>query len=361
MGVVERIIEALEEDVSRELGRPYLQSGDYKVYDFNKDNFKLLRDVEPRLMAFVDGGNNTILEAPTFSLQINRIYFNLFKGRERQMPSSQIPEKIEFLSYFNVWESEDGQVGKVRIFPLSEEHREYLPREKDLIVTLPGPPDFYQRSRMFSVARRFAEWSFSAHIIEEELDDGDILVKDGSLQTSFEGENNYLHRVMKTAYKRGVNLAGLSKTSTLSTDTGNSLIASIKKFAEYNNYDRWCYYPIAKEMVEDKERPGSIIMAVKLHELTEYIFRMDLFKVDHDEVEIVSAIGENTVDPTFPGYPYGLIDADLNARVRMDEVKIYKTRILSGLSEDILKELKSHIRALDAHERLNMIANINRD
>lgn len=360
MGVVEKIIEALEEDVNRELGQPYLQSGNYKVYEFNEDNFKPLRDVEPRLMAFVDGGNNTILEAPTFSLQINRIYFNLFKGKERHRSSFQIPEKIEFLSYFNVWESEDGQIGKVRIFPLSEEHREYLPREKDLIVTLPGPPDFYQRSRMFSVARRFAEWSFSAHIIEE-LDDGDILVKDGSLQTSFEGENKYLGKVMKAAYKGGVNLAGLSKTSTLSTDTGNSLIASIKKFAEYNNYDRWCYYPIAKEMVESMERPGSIIMAVKLHELTEYIFRLDLLKGDDDEVEIVSAIGENTVDPTFPGYPYGLIDADLNARVRMDEVKIYKTRILSGLSEDILEELKSHIRAIDAHERLNMIANITRD
>ena len=354
LGVVEKIIKALEEDVNRGLGRPYLQSENYKVYDFNEENFKPLKDVEPRLMAFVDGGNNTVLNAPTFSLQINRVYFNLFWGKERQRPSSEIPEKIEFLSYLNV--SKDGQVGKVKIFPLSEEHSRYLPREKDLRVTLPGPPDFYQRSRMFSVARRFAEWSFSMHIIEEELDDGDILVRDGSLQASFEGENEYLDRVMKTAHKMGVNLVGLSKTSTLSTDTGNSLIASIKKFAENKKYDRWCYYPIAKEMVNG-ERPGSMIMAVKLHKLTEYIFRMDFLKTGHDEVEVVSAIGENTVDPTFPGYPYGLIDADLNARVRMDEVKLYRTRILSALSEDVLEKLKSHIRALDAHEKLNMIAN----
>ncbi|MDI9624734.1 MAG: DNA double-strand break repair nuclease NurA [Methanothermobacter sp.] len=358
MGVVEKIIKALEEDVNRGLGKPYIQSRDYKVYDFNKDNFKPLKDVEPRLMAFVDGGNNTILEAPTFSLQINRVYFNLFKGKERQRPFSGMPEKIEFLSYLNVHESEDKQIGKVKIFPLSEEDRKYLP--KNLKVTLPGPPDFYQRSRMFSVARRFAEWSLSTHIVKKELDDGDILVKDGSLQASFERENEYLNKVMKTAYKMGVNFAGLSKTSTLSTNTGNSLIASIKKFAEYNDYDRWCYYPIAEEKVKS-EHPGSIIMAVKLHKLTDYIFRMDLLKTGHDEVEVVSAISENTVDPTFPGYPYGLIDADLNARVRMDEVKLYRTRILSALSDDLLEELKSHIRALDAHERLNMIANIIKD
>ncbi|BAW31527.1 conserved hypothetical protein [Methanothermobacter sp. MT-2] len=360
MGVLERIIKTLEKEVKKDIGRPYFRSGDYKIYDFNKAYFKPLRDVEPRLMAFVDGGNNTILEAPRFSLQVNRVYFNLFKGRERRKPSSRIPEKIEFLSYFNVHELEDAPIGKVKIFPLSEEHAKYLPREEDLTFTLPGPPDFYQRSRMFSVARRFAEWSFSTSIIEEELDDGDILVRDGSLKASFEGENKYLHKVMETAHKKGVNLAGLSKTSTLPTTTGNSLIASIKKFAKDNKYDRWCH-PIVDKGADGKELPGLRILVVKLHKLTEYIFRLDLLKGDDDEVEVISAIGENAIDPTFPGYPYGLIDADLNARVRMDEVQLYKTRILSGLSEDILEDLKAHIRAVDAHEKLNMIANISKN
>lgn len=354
MGVVEEIIQTIEKEVKRDIGKPYLP-GDYKVYDFKEDYFRPLRNVEPRLMAFVDGGNNTILEAPRFSLQVNRVYFNLFKGKERQKPSSGAPEKIEFISYFNVHESEEEQIGKVKVFPLSEEHRRYLPREEDFMVTLPGPPDFYQRSRMFSVARRFAEWSFSTRIIEEELNEGDILVRDGSLQISFEGENKYFDRIIKAAKESGVNLAGLSKTSTLSTTTGNSLIASIKKFAKGNKYDKWCY-PIADKVV--KGNTLYRILAVKLHELTEYIFRLDLLKGREDEVEVISAIGENTIDPTFPGYPYGLIDADLNARVRIDEVKLYRTRILSSIPKDILEELKSHIRAIDAHERLNMIANI---
>lgn len=354
LGVLEEIIKTLEREVKRDMGRPYL-SEDHGIHNSHDDYFKPLRDVEPRLMAFVDGGNNTILEAPRFSLQVNRVYFNLFKGKERQRPSSKIPEKIEFLSYLSVHDSGDIEVGKVKIFPLSEEHRRYLPIEEDLTVTLPGPPDFYQRSRMFSVARRFAEWSFSTHIIEEELDDGDILVKDGSLDTSFQGERRYLHRILKTADKMGVNLAGLSKTCTLPTPNGNSLIASIRRSARDNNYERW-YHP--KPVKPKKVKEYTIkIMVVKLHELSDYIFRLDFFGKD-DEAEVISAIGENTVDPTFPGYPYGLIDADLNARVRMDEVNMYKTSILSGLSEDILEELKYHIRAVDAHERLNMIAMI---
>lgn len=352
LGVLEKIIKTLEKEVKRDIDSQYF-SGGHGIRNSHDDYFKPLRDVEPHLMAFVDGGNNTILEAPRFSLQVNRVYFNLFKGKERQRPSSRIPEKIEFFSYLSVHDSENGEVGKVKIFPLSEEHRKYLPMEEDLTVTLPGPPDFYQRSRMFSVARRFAEWSFSTRIIEEELDDGDILVKDGSLDTSFEGERIYLHRILKAADKIGVNLAGLSKTCTLPTPTGNSLIASIRKLAKDKNYERWYH------LLKPKEVKGHLIkiMIVKLHELSDYIFRLDLFGKD-DEAEIISAIGENTVDPTFPGYPYGLIDADLNARVRMDEVKMYKASILSGLPEDVLEELKYHIRAVDAHEKLNRIAMI---
>ncbi|BDH79602.1 hypothetical protein MTTB_09810 [Methanothermobacter tenebrarum] len=350
MGALEKVIKTLEREVRENIG----ELGDYEVYNSHGDYFKPLKDdVEPRLMAFVDGGNNTILEAPRFSLQVNRVYFNLFRGKKRQRPS-RVPEKIEFFSYLSVHDSEDGQVGKVKIFPLLEEHRKYLPVEEDLTVTLPGPPDFYQRSRMFSVARRFAEWSFSTHIIEEELDEGDILVKDGSLDTSFEGERKYLHRILETADRMGVNLAGLSKTCTLPTPAGDSLIASIGRLAKDINYKRW-YYP-TKPTKKVKEY-NIKIMIVKLHELSDYIFRLDLLNQD-DELEIISAIGENTVDATFPGYPYGLIDADLNARVRMDEVNIYKTSILSGLSGDTLEELKYHIRALDAHERLNMIAMI---
>lgn len=351
MGVLEKLIKTLEKEVKKGRGESS-PSGEHEIHDFHEDYFKPLKDVEPRLMAFVDGGNNTILEAPRFSLQVNRVYFNLFRGRERQRPS-ELPEKIEFFSYLSVHDSEDGQVGKVKIFPLLEEHRKYLPMEDDLTVTLPGPPDFYQRSRMFSVARRFAEWSFSTHIIEKELEEGDILVKDGSLDTSFEGERKYLHTILKTADNMGVNLAGLSKTCTLPTPTGDSIIAAIRRLAKDTNYKRW-YYPTKPKKV--KEYIIKIII-VKLHELSDYIFRLDLLNKDN-EAEIISAIGENTIDATFPGYPYGLIDADLNARVRTDEVNIYKTSILSGLSKDTLEELKYHIRALDAHERLNMIAMI---
>ena len=66
--------------------------------------------------------------------------------------------------------------------------------------------------RVGSIARRFTEWSYAYSIMENLMEENDILVTDGTLQTAFTHENNYLDKMHELAMKKGVILSGLAKT-----------------------------------------------------------------------------------------------------------------------------------------------------
>ncbi|UTB31778.1 MAG: hypothetical protein NKF70_09680 [Methanobacterium sp. ERen5] len=150
----------------------------------------------------------------------------------------------------------------------------------------------------------------------------------------------------------------------MTTDTQISLIASIQRLASESEieYDKWCYYPIAKSRKMINSRHRSTIMAVKLNKNADRAFRFEILKEQADNmgkdkiIEIVSSIADNSKDMTFPGYPYGLIDADYWARVRNDEIESYKTRLYSEISKiGIWNLISPHIKAIDGHEKIDEI------
>ncbi|MEN6330322.1 MAG: DNA double-strand break repair nuclease NurA [Methanobacteriaceae archaeon] len=321
-------------------------------------------------MAFIDGGNQEIIHAPNFSLQVNRVYFNLFQGKERVTPVSDIPVKMEFLSlttsYFN--EDEGDIAYETSIFPSIPEFSDYLPSEKDLSFTSGTRASFYgatryDMERVASIARRFAEWSLSKHIIENELEENDLMIRDGSLQISFANEDKYSEDAFDAAKRKKAIFTGLSKTSHLTTDGNSSLLGSIQRFAEESGIDNvaWCYCPVGR--CSSKEY-RALITAVRLNSDSQHVFRFEVLKEQAQQIKkegiisVVEAIAANSVDLCFPGYPYGLIDADLQARVREDEMGIYETRILSEISKrpEMLQKVQAEMRAVDGHEILNYLA-----
>src|SRR5271157_100536 len=96
---ISRIIaEYLDLKVVDDVGRPHFSNADYELLPFSPASFIPIKDAEPSIrIAFVDGGNQEILGAPNFSAQINRVYFNMFKGRER-IPPKSLPRRGEFYS-----------------------------------------------------------------------------------------------------------------------------------------------------------------------------------------------------------------------------------------------------------------------
>lgn len=295
---------------------------------------------------------------------MNRIYFNIYKNKKPFPLKSRIPQRIEFLSLTTLNRENRNTYFETKYALENHDFIKYLPSESDLQVKA-FEPDFKLGNkalmeRMASMARRFAEWTIAEHIIESELDEGDIIIKDGSLQTSHRNENKYVEKVFEKAKKKGVIFSGLSKSCRLTTNTGYSLIASIEKFAKENEieFKEWCYFPIARS--KDGREHKAVIMVVKLNRNASTSFRFEIIKDQADNmnkkeiVDVISSIAEYSKDITIPGYPYGLFDAHVWARVRNEDLNNYKIILDSELAKtDLFEDFNARIKAVSMHDKLD--------
>ncbi len=297
-------------------------------------------------------------------MQLNRVYFNVFQNKKLISPKSNIPCRIEFLSYTSS-NFDHGNLFFETKFSLENDFfRKYLPLEKDLKIKA-FERDFVlgnqlMMERMASMARRFSEWTIAEHIIDSELEEGDIIIKDGSLQTSHPNENQYVKNVFKKAKEKGVIFTGLSKTSRHTTDTRIPIISAIDRLSEDFKipYKEWCYFPVPinKKTTEHK----ALIMVVKLNRYADTPFRFEIFKDQADNMtkneilDLVSIIADYSRDRSLPGYPYGLIDAHLWARVRNEEILGYQAMLFSEITKlGMWKEINSHINTISTHDKLD--------
>ncbi len=365
---IKEVVEKLDSEIrEHDLGDPFFSRKEYQTSPLNKDNFISIKEADDEInISYIDGGNKEILGAPNFSIQVNRVYFNIFKGQKR-VRAKKLPSRIEFFSAtFSSFRK--GEIYyDTSIFPVRKEFGKFLPDGVDLSFSsldrnVAVGNFMADIQRVSSIARRFAEWEYAKHVVASELKKGDVIVIDGTLQTAFTNESKYSEGAYKAAKDNGVIFTGLSKTSHLFTDTGLSLIGAIHKLAVDSKipHNKWCY-PVAEIATQDHE---ATIFVAKLHPNAERIFRYEINKGQSDEIgkaginNIMSNLAVNSRDISFPGYPYGLIDADLRARVREDEVEGYRVKILSEISKKKGRWVKfaRHMMATDAHDLLNIIA-----
>lgn len=349
--------------VEQELGDPFLGNRNYRSYPLNPKYLTQIRRVESsRSFAFVDGGNQELIGAPNFSVQLNRTYFNIFERAKMTRPES-LPNKVEFISLTHA----DFANGKIyyhtSTFPLNEKCSKYVPDLSDVsfdsadrrIMAGSARADI---RRVASITRRFAEWQCARQILENELDSEDILVMDGTLWTGFPNESKYAKAVYTTAHEKGILCSGLSKTSRLLTTTGLSLSGAVRRLALDNEVGPvWYYYPIADSLSTDHQ---AAIFLLKLSDQSQRIFRYEINSgqaksLNPEELnEIFSELSINASDLSFPGYPYGLIDADDNARVRFEELETYRVLLLSEISKlGSAAKFVRHMQSSDAHDVLN--------
>ena len=121
----------------------------------------------------------------------------------------------------------------------------------------------------------------------------------------------------------------------------------------------WYYYPIAESLSPEHE---AAIFVVKLSEQSPRVFR---YEVNAEQVkslssdsmnEIFSQLATNSGDLGFPGYPYGLVDADDNARVRHEELETYRVLLLSEISKlGASSRFLDHMQSADSHHVLNAL------
>lgn len=347
------------------MGNPYFSGENYQSYPYIKENFHEIKENHShRKICSIDGGNQELYPAPEYSIQLNRIYFNIFKDKEIYLLESDIPQQIEFLSLTTLNREHQETFFQTSYSLENDEYRKYLPSEKDLKVKA-SEADFRMGNKalmekMASIARRFAEWTIAEHIIDSELEEGDIIIKDGSLQTSHANENKYVEKVFGKAADKCVIFTGLSKSCRLTNNTGYSLIAAIDRFARENDirHDKWCYFPIARSKKGREHK--AVIMVVKLNKCASTPFRFEILKSQADSmtkeeiIDMISAITEYSGDITVPGYPYGLFDAHVWARVRDEDLNNYKIILDSELAQtDAYEDFNARIKAVSMHDKLD--------
>lgn len=346
------------------LGNPSFADPRYYPSRLSLSNFqKYSLSQDAKRLCFVDGGNSTLFESPGLVISLNRVGFCIYEGEEKIEPTKLQP-KTEFYTLASVNPERDGLSYHIEIVPISEDTKDILPDEADLVFdsfdqTLREGRRRASLNRVAAVSRAFAEWKLASEVIEKELRRGDILVRDGSLQTQITGESKYSNKAYKSALSKGVLFTGLAKTSTLFTDTGMPLFSAIAILANRNELDNdhWYYYPIVDIKAPDHR---AYIFAVKLHSKARHVFRFEILKDQAEKIadfdDIISAIAQNASDIAFPGYPYGLIEADRIARVRNEEVSPLKIQLLSSITGlGAWAELEAFMRTVDAHQILDEI------
>ena len=363
--VVESIIKKLDDEMEvRGLGAPFFSNPECHSFPLTKERFKTIRPTELKgKVAYVDGGNQEILGAPNFSIQINRVYYNLFKGQERLQKGS-LPNRIEFFSVTRSRFDGDNIIYDTSLFPIGKNTRDMLPKEHDLSFdsfdrTVTMGTQRADIARVASIARRFAEWKYAEHVVRNALDESDVLVTDGTLQTAFTNEQKYTRDLFRSAEDKKVTVTGLSKTSRLFTDTGLSLIGAVVKLAEETGLKDEFYLKVAEAGSLDH---NAVIFVTKLHPKAERAFRYEIQRehfanLDEQGVEeILFQLACNSRDIGFAGYPYGLVEADSFARVRKGEVTSYQTLFLSQISKmGRWDKFARHVHSIDAHGYLNIL------
>ena len=273
-------------------------------------------------VCFVDGGNNLIYLSPGHAIHLTRLYYSMFEGKK----------KVEQGRYTFIIDSRyDGMEYIANIYDMDNSEI-----YEDTMNIPEGEMDEREKIKgVGSHIRRIGEWL----LIEKIMDKCDIVVKDGSLQTTEKGEYEYVDRIFEK--KEGV-VVGLSKTCTILTSTGYSLVGAIHHLSLKKGIRApWYYYPIAKNIGTIK---GDMFV-VKLHPNASHTFRCEIAPPDNPG-EIFEILASLSNDPIFPGYPYGLIDADVNARVSDEEIKLYRSIVYDSADKFSIIESNS----MNAHD-----------
>ncbi|MAE43205.1 hypothetical protein CMO93_05515 [Candidatus Woesearchaeota archaeon] len=318
----------------------------YKAFKFDKNNFKIINNIDSKSkIAFIDGGSSEIIKSANFSLSLIRVYYGVYLENKKIKSG-----KKDFYSFTYAEDKDNELFYETEII---SPNGKIIPDKDDLLLssfdeTIKQGIVRANISNMANLVRRFSELRI-ASVLTEQLESNDIIVLDGSLQCTFTNERKYMDELYQKAIGKNIIVCGLSKTTTLMTDRGNSIANALNKFGVTG---KWLYNPVVE--IKSNEHKADMSF-VKLHERSKHIFRFEIYKEQKEKLnDVVNILSSNCKDPVFVGYPYGLIEADRNARVSNNEKGMMQTFFSVKFGKD-WEKIKDSLTSIDAHEVLDKI------
>lgn len=329
----------------------------YAAIPFSANNFHRISPEEkmPEMdsvkIAFIDGGNLEILAAPNFSLQFIRVYVTIYKNNRHY--DSRLYEQYALI--YAIPSIEGIMRYQAKLFPVSKES---LPFDETSLVFDAMDSAFRVGHFRASIAsmgdtvRDLLELR-AARLALDLLVPGDCLVRDGTLQATNTLQANHFADLFGAATTKGIPLVSVAKTCDLVCASGKSVLAVIAQLAdnrEQKEQQRWYYTPLA--VITNEQHPAILTIA-KFHPRATHLFRCEIHKAfPHFVSSIMTRLAQNSRDPIFLGYPYGLIEADQFARVSHREQEYLSTRFMAQCSKE-LPDVLPFLRANDAHAILD--------
>jgi hypothetical protein len=347
----------------------YFRKG-YRSYQISKNNFSALsKRVSDKKTCFVDGGNSLLIDTPSLALGFVRVaavivehnkciktsikeFFVLARTVSIDGHSNDPVNNPVSLAKSN---SSTKMAYQVTIYPENSEKGNSLiisdfeldPEEPGLVKN----DDEFRPSNAVSIARRLSEIKLAEGLVKE-LDSGDMLLLDGSLRASTTNEDSALNNLYLASMKKNVLVCAISKTCSIITNSGESLINAVSSISEKDKI--WFYHPIAESV---SEMHKAKLFLVKLNKKSEHIFTLEIYRSQAkgaDYHKIIGFLAYMSRDLTFPGYPYWLIKVDMIARVANEENEMLITRFFA-MNKGARKMLLPLIKAVDAHSILDNI------
>lgn len=330
------IINAIEKSIVKNATKAKCKSKKYEGLDFNIQNFKEIPPAQKKITSmYIDGGNTEIIGNAGFSLQFIRVYWTAFEGTKRIMRHTS-----EFLAIITI-----DLVQEQYTAELYAEKKEGIEKIKEI----PYKPNTYEDitpEKIANYARRICEIQSAIDSIQH-LPKESIICLDGNLCAKYEDEHTLLHELYNQAEKKNISVCAVTKSSGELTDAGTSLIGAIHMLSDSSNCatKSWWY---ENSITNNNPLHHASIFIVKLHPLSSFAFMLDIAKKQNNknpsdtEIEnIVQTLAMQSKDPTFLGYPYGLIDADKNARCSNKEQKVMNTQMQLLLKNKAIRNMLS--------------------
>lgn len=304
--------------------KAFFNNNKYQSYGIKQENFISL-DNKKETFVFIDGGNQEIISTPNLNLSKIRLAAVCYEGLQKKFSKSMefycltsaiventIKYSARVLGNFNM--------ENFQIDAMDETIKDGIHHAK--ISKVPG------------IIRRIAELKLASEFQEN-------IVLDGSLQLSYKAEEKYMSILESTSKS----LMGFSKTNSLLTEKGWPVSTALINKAPAQ---KWTY-KIGE--TSQKWHEAKIYFA-KLHDKSARSFRIEMNGEDAQIISLICGLAENSRDYTFPGYPYGLIEADKLARISNHEAEIEKIRFRALLKKTSLEELEGNLNAHDVLDRM---------
>jgi len=342
--VMDEINKEIKNSYSRESSKIVFSNSSYESVPISKDNFVEINNKDSKeskediRIAYIDGGNTIILESPNVCVQFIRIYFNIYRNNNKTNSGKHeffVLTKSKFVHNYILFETK-----------LFNVNNGIMPNEADiqfdpLDSTITQGKNQASISQIGGYVRRFGELMVGLEV-SKILEEGDAIVLDGTLESKITNEDKYLDSLNRACKEKGIIVSALAKTTRLFTDTGDNAVDAIRKISPFKSF----FY---KNIVKiNSPTHNAEMFFVKLNEGSDYVFRFEVSKGSEKTIgEIFAILSNQSRDGVFLGYPYGLIDADNNARISNEERNYIRT--VFGVNP------KTEL-ALNAHSKLDNIS-----